>query len=230
MDSDAVALFLSECITDQLKFIITAIFESAVFARLRKSFGDVTICVTHGMNILKTKVTFVNDPKTIGQQKQRLRMRKLVELSVVFAVSKLGFPRRQEEETPNNAFVRKNKETVKVSDELEVTVDYERLSCSDGTLQVPGISVEKKTETRQLTFSHTVSEYEVDALPDDVIYVAVYEKSRNKARLYQFGKVSNTESVTITLPENWDMDQVMIYAFTLSNNKHTASQTVVVGA
>ena len=208
-----------------------AIFESAVFTRLRKSFGNVTTCVNRGVNVLKTKVTFVNDPKTAGQQKQRLRMRKLVELSVIFAAaSKLGFPRRQEGETPYNAFVRKNKEMVKVNDELQVTVDYECLSCSDGTLQVPAMSVEKKAETHQLTFSHTVTEYEVDALPDDVIYAVVYEKNRNKARLYPLDKVSDTEPVTITLPENWDLAQVMIYAFTLSNNKRTASQTVMVGS
>lgn len=206
-----------------------AIFESAVFTRLRKSFGNVTTCVNRGLNVLKTKITFVNDPKTIGQQKQRLRMRKLVELSVVFAAaSKVGFPRRQDGETPYNAFVRKNKTAISVSDELEVTVDYEHLACSDGTLQVPAITVEKKAETHQLTFSHTVTEYEADALPDDVIYAAVYEKNRNKMRLYQLDKVSDTEPVTITLPDNWDLDQMVIYAFTLSSNKHTASQTVVV--
>lgn len=208
-----------------------AIFESAVFTRLRKSFGNVTTCMNRGLKVLKTKVTFVNDPKTIAQQKQRLRMRKLVDLSVVFAAaSKLGFPRRQDGETPYNAFVRKNKAAVNVSDELEVTIDYEHLACSDGTLQVPGMSVEKKAETHQLTFSHTVTEYEVDALPDDVIYTAVYEKNRNKVRLYRLDKVSDTEPVTISLPENWDLDQVVIYVFTLSNNKHTASKTVVVSA
>ncbi|MCX4290932.1 MAG: DUF6266 family protein [Odoribacter sp.] len=208
-----------------------AIFTSAVFTRVRKSFGNVTTCMNRGMNVLKTKVTFVNNPNTSGQRKQRLRMGKLVELSVVFAsAAKLGFPRRQKGETLYNAFVRKNKDVVEVNDSLEVTVNYERLACSDGTLQVPEMSVEKKADVRELTFTHSVVEYEVDALPDDVIYAVVYEKSRNKARVYQLDKVSETQPFTITLPENWDMDQIVIYAFTLSSNKHTASQTVVVKA
>ena len=75
-----------------------AIFTSAVFTRVRKSFGNVTTCMNRGMNVLKTKVTFVNNPNTSGQRKQRLRMGKLVELSVVFAsAAKLGFPRRRKE-------------------------------------------------------------------------------------------------------------------------------------
>ena len=120
-------------------------------------------------------------------------MGKLVELSVVFAsAAKLGFPRRQKGETLYNAFVRKNKDVVEVNDSLEVTVNYERLACSDGTLQVPEMSVEKKADVRELTFTHSVVEYEVDALPDDVIYAVVYEKSRNKARVFQLDKVSET--------------------------------------
>lgn len=208
-----------------------AIFTSAVFTRVRKSFGNVTTCMSRGMNVLKTKITFVNNPNTPGQRKQRLRMSKLVELSVAFAAAaKLGFPRRQKGETLYNAFVRKNKEAVEVNDSLEVTVNYDKLACSDGTLQVPEMAVEKKAETHQLTFTHSVLEYEADALPDDVIYTAVYEKSRNKVRVFQLDKVSETEPFTITLPQNWDMDRIVIYAFTLSSNKHTASQTVVVNA
>lgn len=61
-----------------------AIFESTAFDRLRKSFGNLTVYHSRGQNILKGKVSEINDANTLEQQKNRRKMKTLVGLCSLY--------------------------------------------------------------------------------------------------------------------------------------------------
>lgn len=203
-----------------------AIFESAAFTKLSKSFGNLTTCFSRGRNILRLKTTTVRNPRTIDQQIQRTRWRELTRLSSAFRPAvQLGFPARPVEETPYNTFVRMNTEVVQVSEELKVTVDYEKLVCSQGNRIVPQMVVEKDVENRRLTFKHTPGSYGPDADPADRIYAAIYEKELNLMELYPLNNRKDTEPAVVTFPTDWKVENMVIYVFVLSANRHIASDT-----
>lgn len=203
-----------------------AIFESAAFTKLRKSFGNLTTSFSRGRNILRIKTTTVKNPRTIDQQMQRARLKMLVQLSSAFRPAiQLGFPERPVVETPYNTFVRVNSEAVEVSEELEVTVGYENLLCSQGTRKVPEIRAEYDTESHHLIFTHIAGSYGPDADAEDRIYAAIYEKTKNAMEVYPLGIRKDTEPSTVNLPSDWNTDNLVIYVFVLSKNKRIASAT-----
>lgn len=206
-----------------------AIFESTVFTHLRKSFGNVTTCVSRGMNILRTKTTIVNNPNTLEQRKQRLRMKELVDLSLVFYdVCNLGFPRHRLGETPLNVFVRLNMQAVSVSEKLEVTLQYDRLVCSEGRLKAPDVSVSGEADAHRLVFTPTAQEYALGKSPDVSVYAVMFEKARREVQVDLLCKAGESEPVNVELPGNWDPDEIAVYVFTLAADKRSASPTVCV--
>lgn len=203
-----------------------AIFESAAFIKIRKSFGNLTTFFSRGRNILRIKTTTVRNPRTIDQQIQRARLKMLVQLSSAFRPAiQLGFPERPAIETPYNTFVRINTEAVQVSEELEVTINYEGLQCSQGSRKVPQIKAEYDTESQCLIFTPTPGGYGPDADAEDRIYTAIYEKVQNSMEVYPLKNRKDTEPSTVNLPEDWVTENLMIYVFVLSKNKRIASAT-----
>lgn len=204
-----------------------SIFKSVLFKELRKSAADDTFCRSRGRNILKSKVSR-NGSKTLLQQKQRAKMKVLVELSRVYAPAvQCGFPTRAMERTKYNEFVSVNKEAVSVDDELEVSVDYSRIACSKGMRRVPEITVKTEEGGKSLVFTCQVDTlYGTDAEPDDVIYTLLVEKEKKLGKLCELGSRKECTTKTVPLPDRWGMENLEIYVFVLSANKRQASSTV----
>ena len=135
--------------------ILMAIFKSTAFSKLRKSFGNLTTCRVNGMNVVREKVDEVKNPNTLKQQKQRKRFPTLMELAGALPEAlSLGLAKRPQNNTPENYFMHLNRKAVEVTDELEKTVDYERLVLSQGNRMLPvRMSVTKDTEAGTLTFT-----------------------------------------------------------------------------
>lgn len=203
-----------------------AIFKSTVFSRLRKSFGNATTCFSRGQNILKEKVTMIRNPRTPKQLSQRGKMKVLVELSRIFGgVLKLGFPERPVTETAYNSFIRKNMQAVEISDELECTVNYEKLICSDGTIADAKVAVTTDASKHQLTFTHQVAGFGALTQPTDRIYAVVLAKNEKKLELADLGMRNAKEPVVVTLTEISDTEGLAVYAFVVSENGQKASAT-----
>lgn len=171
----------------------------------------------------------VTNPRTLPQQVQRQKMKTLTRLSRVFApVIRVGFPERERSDTAFNAFTSINMPAVEVSDDLKVTVHYDRLLCSNGSRILPEVTATKDVEKRELVFSHEEAGFSIDVLPDDMLYAVLFSKEKNVMRLYPLNRASETAAVTVTPPDSWDMTQIVAYVFALSENRHYASPSVCV--
>lgn len=207
-----------------------AIFKpTAIAGGTRKSVDNLTFCRTRGRNVVKTKVG-KNTSNTFLQQKQRARWVQLQELSAAFDEAILvGFPSRPDHLTPHNAFLRKNAKAVKISDELEATVAFEKMVCSEGKLLVPSTTVTAEAEQHRLTFTHDSESYGKRRMPNDLLHAIVIEKSINEGRFFPLNKREEDEPVSVTLPASWDMENLGVYVFVLSENGHKASNTLYLG-
>lgn len=201
-----------------------AIFNSTAFSRLSKSFGNLTTCRTKGINIVKEKVTQVFNPRTLAQRKQRLRMKRLVGLCSMYdPVLGLGFPGRPANYTPDNMFVKLNQQAVVVSDELEVTVNYDRMLVSAGNRRLPEVRMSVDETGSQLTFTHEAEEFMRHAADDDCLYAAVLEEKKLKLRVFVLNERKDTEAAVVDLPPGWEVDALCVYVFVLSKDGKSAS-------
>lgn len=204
-----------------------SIFHSLLFKELRKSAADNTFCRSRGRNILKGKVSR-NGSKTLLQQKQRAKMKVLVELSRIYGPAvQYGFPSRAVERTVYNEFVAGSKDAVTVDDDLKVTIDYSRIVCSKGMRRVPEVMVKMDEGGTSLVFTCEVDTlYGTDAEADDVIYTLLVEKEKKLSKLCELGNRKDCTTKTVPLPGKWRTENLEIYVFVLSANKRQASPTV----
>lgn len=201
-----------------------SIVESSFLDEIRNSMGNSTYCTLHGKTIQKRKVK-KNRSKTLPQQKQRLRMKTLIELFDVYeSAVERGFPQRPIDHSPFNAFIKANQDAVEVSDELEVTVSYEKVVFSMGKREVPETTVTADNEAGTLTFVHEVEEFGKHAEPTDMLYAVLVEKQKRRSKVFPLNTRKESQAVTITLPKGWSMDNLEMYVFVLSANKHKASK------
>ena len=201
-----------------------AIFKSTAFSKLRNSFGNLTTCRSKGQNIVKEKVTTVFNPRTLAQQMQRLRTKTLVDLCAVYEpVISIGFPQRERKYSPDNMFVKLNQKAVAVSEQMEVAVDYAQVLVAKGNRRLAEMTVASDAEAHQLTFTRETEEFARHAVKDDLFYTAVLEQDRKKVKVFPLNERKDTEPVVVTLPDAWDMNQLIIYVFVLSADKQHAS-------
>lgn len=203
-----------------------AIFESTAFTRLRKSFGNLTTCFSRGQNIVRNKVTQVRNPRTPKQLHQRKIWSVLATLCEPFAEAiYLGFPERPVKETPNNAFMKANAEAIEVDEQLEATINYEKLVCSRGSISTANVTATLNAGEKQLTFTHEPQTYGKRAEADDQLYAAVYEKDRQQLLLCKLGTRSSTTPATVSLPDRWNPAALEVYTFVVTANGQRASAT-----
>lgn len=205
-----------------------AIFESTAFTRLRKSFGNLTTYRLRGLNILRGKVKDIRNPRTLEQQMQRARMKEAVRLSRGFSSAlRLGFPARPATETAFNAFVRTNMEAIAVTEELEVTADFEQILCASGTRKVPSVTVSVAADSGMVTCTvEEESGNRPDAASDDSVYLVLYESAQNTCEVYALGTRSATSGMLEQqLPDDWEAANLHAYVFVLSASKRIASDS-----
>lgn len=203
-----------------------AIFESAAFVTLKKSFGNLTTYRSRGINILRMKTKEVRNPRTPEQQIRRVRLGELARLSRGFrAAHAMGFPQRPLIETTFNTFVRLNTQAVAVNDDLQAMTDFSALVCAQGSRKVPQVTVRISREDGQVTMNFEAGSFGPDADASDRVYVALYESGQNACEVYELGKRSELEGRVETLPKEWEAEQVHAYAFVCSAGKNIASKS-----
>ena len=202
------------------------IVKSLILHRLTKSMGDNTFCRFRGKTILKGKVSS-NHSCTLPQQQQRLRMKTLMELCDLFDPAiQMGFPQRPIAQSPGNAFVQTNKDVVEVSEKLEVTINYEQIACSKGKLELPELTVKADAEARTLTFSHEAEDFGKHAEPTDMLYAVLLEKQKSRTKVFPLNTRESAGMVALTLPKGWEIANLEVYVFVLSENKRKSSKTL----
>ena len=106
---------------------------------------------------------------------------------------------------------------VSVTEDLEVTVDYENLLVAEGSLEMlEDITVTADAETHSLLFSHAAEDYGYGSEPTDVLHAVVLEKGLMRSRMFTLNTRSESEPVSVEIPEKWDMENLEVYVFFLS--------------
>ena len=113
-----------------------------------------------------------------------------------------------------------------MDDSLEVTVDYAQILCSQGRRKLPRtFAVTADTESRTLTFTHSVESRGRNRNVNDKLYAMVVAPELEDAELFDLGTRAESEPMTINVPEGWDMASLEIYVFALSPNGRIASDS-----
>lgn len=201
-----------------------AIFESTAFDRLRKSFGNLTVYHSRGQNILKGKVSEINDANTLEQQKNRRKMKTLVGLCSLYEQAlSIGFPQRPQNYTPDNMFFQENKAVVTVDEQLNVTIDYEKIIVAKGNRMLPEVSVARDFENNRLTFTHQAEEFVRHGAGDDQLYTVLLERELQRVKVLRLNVRMDVDPVVVSLPEKWEMENLMVYVLILSKDMKNAS-------
>lgn len=204
-----------------------AVFRSSFLHELKKSVAENTYYRSRGQNIMRFK-NASNHSKTPKQQRQRARMKRCMELCDLFdpAIT-VGFPTAPIRLNDYNAFVQANMPAITADDAGEVSVDFERITVAKGKLTIPeNLQMAWSAEERTLTFTHDPEEYGKNSQPTDVLYVLVANREKGVSKLFKLGSRMEDTPSTITLPNKWEVQAILVYAFVLSEDGHKASKSV----
>ena len=206
-----------------------AIFNSTPITEgVRQSISNQTFAIVRGQNVARKKISR-NSSKTVPQQQQRARMKRIADVEELFELSsEIGFPKRPATWTTANAFTSANLKNgaLTVDDTLEVTVDYAQILCSQGRRKLPRkFTVTADAESRTLTFTHSVELRGRNRNVNDKLYAMVVAPELEDAELFDLGTRAESEPMTINVPEGWDMASLEIYVFALSPNGRIASDS-----
>ena len=206
-----------------------AIFKSTPMTEdVRKSISNQTFAIVRGQNVARKKISR-NSSKTVPQQQQRARIKRMADVEELFDLSsEIGFPKRPATWTTANAFTSANLKNgaLTVDDTLEVTVDYAQILCSQGRRKLPRtFAVTADTESRTLTFTHSVESRGRNRNVNDKLYAMVVAPELEDAELFDLGTRAESEPVVVEVPEDWDMASLEVYVFALSPNGKVASDS-----
>ena len=212
---------------------------SSCVRKIKNSVGDETYSVWRGLLIVKKKIQ-ENKSNTLAQQQQQARLAAAYDQSGLFAPAlELGTPRRPRVQTLITAFIsmNTNKKVFVVGEEpdeegkLEVTVNYPAIRSSKGRLRMPrNMAVTKNAGELSLSFSHLAEQDGPDRYATDKVYALVVETEIWDSELFDLGTRADGEPVQVTLPEGWSMDAIHIYAFVVTQNGKTASNSLYLTA
>ncbi len=140
-----------------------SIAQNPLTGPMRKSMGNFTMYSYHGMNIVRSKAFRPKDPKSEKQLNMRARMSGI---AVIYhrlnPIISLGFPEREENQSPQNMFVSANFKTAFVMDDTTPVISYPLMLLAKGSLP-PVTITEATTDADGLTLN-----YEARALLPDV--------------------------------------------------------------
>ncbi len=115
-------------------------YQGSIFGTILGIVQNDTVASTwKGIKYVKKRAVSYNDANTLMQQKLRTRFTALSALSKMFATAtKTGFKKQANGMTQGNVFTSRNANTVTVSDQLDVAINYNDVQISDGSLEKSG--------------------------------------------------------------------------------------------
>lgn len=203
-----------------------AIFDPTIFQGISGSVGNVTTYKIGNTQIVRGKPGFIKDAKTQEQLKQRARLRMITRLRRDFITTlKAGYC-TSSGKICINRFTQDNVQKVNAEDLSHPTIDLLTLSLSGGTLQLPHITAKVDVEKRLVTFHWTQQPLMPFMAKNDRLIGSVYERKERKSRLVELGTRGESGEKTWTPPTDWDINQLTVYGFAISENGQNASGTL----
>ena len=106
------------------------------------------------------------------------------------------------------------------------TLNLLTLSLSGGNLRLPLMEADVNVEKRLVTFRWQKQPLMPFMTKSDRLMGAVYERIEQKSRLVELGTRGKSGEKTWTPPTDWDMNQLTVYGFAISENGQDASGTL----
>ena len=157
------------------------------------------------------------------------KMSLLVDLARRMApVINVGFKPLATKQTVHNAFVQANVPFVKVDEDFNATLAPDQMLCSDGVLKRPKVTATWNESDNKLVLQHAAEKVSGLCALDDKIYAGLYETGLREAVLVELGNRKSETVEQTELPEEWNKENLCIYAFAISLSKRNASPSVCV--
>ena len=181
--------------------------------------GDKIYVVLNGQQIIKDLYRPTN-PRSPAQQKHRAKLAFANRLSAQLAeVVNLGFLRVAEEaknQTPRNAFVNANWENGALCwNEETATWDLcpERLLLAEGPRHIPAVITAEVDGNLLRITCPDAGLYDMHAVPDDQLLVAVYMPDLPAMKLYRGPMRADCAQCTFELPEEWCVTHATLHVY-----------------
>lgn len=194
--------------------------------------GNLTFSHVNGLDIVREKVSVVRNPRTLEQLRQRCRFKLTVQLGHAFSQAlALGMVGRPAALSPENMFVSINIGAVTVNDALEAEINFPALRIAKGNRAMPeDITLTHDAEAGTFTLKIEDEEFSSHTAPDDQFFCCVYERTKQRCKLFPLGERSKLAPSVLSLPKKWNSDpaNLAFYVFCLSKNRKNAGNSVYV--
>ena len=179
-----------------------------------------------GKNVVRRKGVR-RKKQTALQERQQVKFGALSRLAMLLKeVITMGFVQRKQGVFDVNVFVQKNKDICRVEEDGSISVNYERLVCSEGNLRVPVAVAMLDEGDHGLTFECEEMEPDKDALPDDRIMGVVFDTVNGFCRCVELCERQEGGATSVTLDEYWSLEALAVYIFAVSKDGHRVSDSV----
>ncbi len=203
-----------------------AIFKPTIFQDISGSVGNVITYKIGKTQIARGKPGFVKDAKTLEQLKQRARLSLITKLRRRFLkVLSVGYC-SSSGKVCANCFTRDNIHKVNVEDVENPTIDLLTLSLSSGELRLPLIKAEVDKEKRLVIFQWEQQPLMPFMAKEDRLIGVIHEREEMKSRLVELGTRGKSGEKAWYLPKDWNVNQLVVYGFAVSENGQNASDTL----
>ena len=203
-----------------------SIAENPLTGRMKNSMANFTMYTYKGMNIVRSKAFTIKDPKTEKQLNMRARMS---EIAVMYRklspIIGMGFPEREERQSPQNMFVSANFKTAFVITNDVQVLSYPLMMLAKGSL--PRVTItEATTDAGGITLKYDAHALAPDLNSNDEIIACALLKTDELLKTRQFIGYEPIGTIQLKYPPLQAEEVVCCYVFVRSKDGEKASDSV----
>jgi len=202
--------------------------QNPLLGPMKKSMGNFTTYSYHGMNIVRLKPFHPKDPKTEKQLNMRARMSAIAAMYRQFrGIIALGFPERDERQSPQNMFVSANFTTAFVMEDNIPVISYPRMLLSKGSL--PRVTIpQATTDAGGITIHYNAGALRPDVTATDEIIACALLTTGELLIVRQFIGFELLGTIQLKYPALLAEQVGCCYVFVRSGDGEKASDSVYV--
>jgi len=203
-----------------------SIAQNPLTGPMKNSMANFTMYTYKGMNIVRSKAFKIKDPKTEKQLNMRARMSRIAEMyHKLSPIISLGFPEREERQSPQNMFVSANFNTAFVMADTVQVLSYPLMMLAKGSL--PPVTIpEATTDTGGIMLSYDAGALLPDVTATDEIIACALLKSDALLMVRQFIGHEPIGTIQLKHPDLLTEEVVCCYVFVRSRDGEKASDSV----
>jgi len=200
--------------------------QNSLTGPMKNSMGNFTMYTYKGMNIVRSKAFTIKDPKTEKQLNMRARMSEIAVMYRKFSpIIDLGFPEREEHQSPQNMFVSANFNTAFVMADTLQVLSYPLMMLAKGSL--PRVTIpEATTDAGGITLKYDAGAMLPEVTDTDEIIACALLLTDELLIIRQFIGHESIGTIRLKYPALQTEEVVCCYVFVRSRDGEKASDSV----